>query len=78
VSPVGLKRMMVLESGGRSRLGGTYIGLFQYHPGTWRGTWNPWRRLSIYDGWAQIRATAYALHKGMGPSQWPNTYPRAF
>ncbi len=78
VSPAGLKRMMILESGGRSRLGGTYIGLFQYHPSTWRGTWNPWRRLSIYDGWAQIRATAYALHKGMGPSQWPNTYPRAF
>jgi hypothetical protein len=78
VAPAGLRRMMMMESGGRSHLGGTFIGLFQYHPSTWRGTWNPWRQLSIHDGWAQIRATAYALHKGMGPSQWPNTYPRAF
>lgn len=78
VSPAGLRRLMMLESGGRRHLSGTYCGLFQYHPRTWRGTWNPWRTSSIYDGWAQIRATAYALHKGMGPSQWPNTYPRAF
>jgi hypothetical protein len=78
VDPAGLRRMMMMESGGRGRLGGTFIGLFQYLPSTWRGTWNPWRRLSIYDGWAQIRATAYALHKGMGPSQWPNTFPRSF
>jgi hypothetical protein len=28
--------------------------------------------------WAQIRATALALSKGMGPSQWPNTYPMSF
>lgn len=78
VSPTGLRRLMNLESGGRRYAGTTYKGLFQYHPGTWRGTWNPWRRLSIYNGWAQIRATAHALHRGMGPGHWPNTYPRAF
>ena len=70
--------MMMLESGGRRAVGGMYKGLFQYHPSTWAGSWNPWRRESISNGWAQIRATAYALRKGMGPSQWPNTYPMAF
>jgi hypothetical protein len=78
VSSAGLYRMMMLESGGRRTVGGMYKGLFQYHPGTWAGGWNPWRHDSIYNGWAQIRATAYALSKGMGPSQWPNTYPMAF
>jgi hypothetical protein len=78
VSPAGLYRMMMLESGGRRTVGGTYKGLFQYYPSTWAGSWNPWRHESIYNGWAQIRATAYALGKGMGPSQWPNTYPMAF
>ena len=43
-----------------------YKGLFQYYPATWSGSWNPWRRHSIFDGWAQIRATAYALSRGMG------------
>ncbi len=78
VNPDKLHRMMMLESGGRRYAGSTYKGLFQYHPGTWAGGWNPWRRQSIYDGWAQIRATAYALKKGMGPSQWPHTYRMAF
>jgi len=78
VSAAGLYRMMMLESGGRRAVGGMYKGLFQYYPGTWAGSWNPWRRESISNGWAQIRATAYALSKGMGPSQWPNTYPMAF
>jgi hypothetical protein len=78
VNAAGLHRMMMLESGGRRTVGGTYKGLFQYYPGTWAGGWNPWRHESIYNGWAQIRATAYALSKGMGSSQWPNTYPRAF
>ena len=78
VSQAGLYRMMMLESGGSRTIGGTYKGLFQYYPSTWAGSWNPWRHLSIYDGWAQIRATAYALGRGMGPSQWPNTYPMAF
>lgn len=78
VSAGGLHRMMILESGGRRAVGSTYKGLFQYCPSTWAGSWNPWRRESIYDGWAQIRATAYAISRGMGPSQWPNTYPMAF
>lgn len=74
----GLRRLMMLESGGRRYAGTTYKGLFQYHPGTWRGSWNPWRNNSVYDGWSQIRATALAMRKGMGPGHWPNTYPRAF
>jgi len=78
VSTAGLYRMMMLESGGSRTIGGTYKGLFQYYPGTWTRSWNPWRHESIYNGWAQIRATAYALSRGMGRSQWPNTYPMAF
>lgn len=74
-------RMMILESGGRTRAvggGGSFLGLFQYSSGTWHGSWNPWRSQSIFDGAAQIRATAKALRRGYGPSWWPNTYPRAF
>ncbi len=78
VSKAGLHRMMLLESGGRRTAGTTFKGLFQYYPSTWSGSWNPWRHESVYDGWAQIRATAYAISRGMGPSQWPNTYPMAF
>jgi hypothetical protein len=78
ISAAGLKRLMLLESGGNRYAGSTYKGLFQYYPSTWRGTWNPWRAASIYNGWAQIRATAYAIRRGHGPSQWPNTYWRAF
>lgn len=78
VSARGLHRMMMLESGGRRTVGTMYKGLFQYYPSTWAGSWNPWRHESVYNGWAQIRATAYAISKGMGPSQWPNTYPMAF
>lgn len=78
VNPGNLYRMMMLESGGRRYAGSMYKGLFQYHPSTWSGGWNPWRRQSIYNGWAQIRATAYALGRGMGPSQWPHTYRMAF
>jgi hypothetical protein len=78
VSASGLHRMMMLESGGSRTIGTTYKGLFQYYPSTWSGSWNPWRHESIYNGWAQIRATAYAISRGMGPSQWPNTYPMAF
>lgn len=78
VDPQCLHRMMILESDGQPGLGGPYQGLFQYSYTTWESKWNPWRHLSIYDGWAQIRATALAIHKGMGPSQWPNTYRMAF
>ena len=78
VSAAGLYRMMMLESGGRTTAGTAYKGLFQYSPSTWSSHWNPWRHESIFNGWAQIRATAFALRKGMGASQWPNTYPMAF
>lgn len=79
VDPGGLYRMMMLESGGDPRVvGGIYNGLFQYTHSEWVRHWNPWRHESIYDGWAQIRATALALSKGMGPGQWPFTYRMAF
>lgn len=78
ISPDGLYRLMMSESGGRRYAGTTYKGLFQYYPGTWRGRWNPWRSQSIYNGWAQIQATAYAIDRGMGPAHWPSTYWRAF
>jgi hypothetical protein len=78
VSPAGLYRMMMLESGGQATVGTTYKGLFQYAPSTWVRHWNPWHHESVFNGWAQIRATALALSKGMGPGQWPNTYPMAF
>jgi hypothetical protein len=78
ISAGGLYRLMQYESGGNRYAGSTYKGLFQYHPGTWRGGWNPLRGESIYNGWAQIRATALAIRSGRGRSMWPNTYPRAF
>jgi soluble lytic murein transglycosylase-like protein len=78
VSSAGLYRMMMLESGGKATAGSTYKGLFQYSPSTWSSHWNPWRHESIFNGWAQIRATAFALKKGMGASQWPRTYWMAF
>jgi len=78
VSSTGLFRMMMLESGGQATAGSMYKGLFQYSPSTWSSQWNPWRHESIFNGWAQISATAYALSKGMGASQWPHTYPMAF
>ncbi len=73
-----LYRLMIYESGGRRTAGTTYKGLFQYLPSTWQASWNPWGDASIYNGWAQIRATAYAIKRGSGPSMWPSTYPRAF
>jgi soluble lytic murein transglycosylase-like protein len=78
VNASALYRLMIYESGGRRTAGTTYKGLFQYLPGTWQASWNPWADASIYNGWAQIRATAYAIKRGCGPSMWPSTYPRAF
>jgi soluble lytic murein transglycosylase-like protein len=80
VSADGLYRLMIMESGGRARAvgAGRYYGLFQYSIGTWRGTWNPWRGESVFDGSAQIEASAFAVKKGMGPGLWGNTYPAAF
>jgi len=78
-SPAGLYRMMILESSGQPTVvSGPYKGLFQFTTSEWARHWNPWRHESIFNGWAQIRACALALSKGMGPGQWPNTYPMAF
>ena len=79
IDAVGLRRLMSLESGGRAHAeNGPYHGLYQYCLSTWHSAWNPWRHCSVYDGEAQIRATALAIHRGWGRSMWPNTYPRAF
>jgi len=78
VNAAALYRLMIYESGGRRTAGTTYKGLYQYLPSTWQASWNPWRGASIYNGWAQIRATAYAIKRGYGPHMWPSTYPRAF
>ncbi len=71
---------MMMESGGRTRAvgAGQYYGLFQYTLGTWGGDWNPWRGRNVFDGSAQIEASAYAVKKGKGRSLWGNTYPAAF
>lgn len=80
VSAEGLYRLMILESGGKVRAvsSGRFYGLYQYALGTWRGAWNPWRAQSVFDGSAQIEASAYAIKKGMGRNLWGNTYPIAF
>jgi hypothetical protein len=72
----GMYRMMMRESGGQRYAGadGAFKGLFQYWTGTWAASWNPWRHDSIYDGRSQIFATAYAIHKGMGPQMWTTTF----
>jgi hypothetical protein len=80
VNADGLYRLMMMESGGKPRAvgAGRYYGLFQYALVTWKDDWNPWRGRSVYDGAAQIEASAYAIKKGMGHSLWGNTYPAAF
>ncbi len=76
VKAEGMYRIMMRESGGDPRAGasGQFRGLFQYWTGTWRNSWNPWRDESIFDGSSQIFATAYAIHKGMGPQMWTTTF----
>jgi hypothetical protein len=79
ISAVGLRRLMSLESGGRvNAQNGSFHGLYQYCSSTWQAAWNPWRTASLYNGEAQIRATALAIKRGWGRQMWPNTYPRAF
>jgi soluble lytic murein transglycosylase-like protein len=72
----GMYRMMMRESGGQQYAGSSsaFKGLFQYWTGTWAASWNPWRHDDIYDGSSQIFATAYAIHKGMGPQMWTTTF----
>jgi len=84
VSAEGMYRLMMAESGGSATIvgpggyHGLYHGLYQYSLTTWRGSWNPYRSASIYDGEAQIKATALAIARGFGPSFWPTTYDWAF
>ncbi len=80
VSADGLYRLMMMESGGKARAvgAGRYFGLYQYSLTTWRADWNPWRGCSVYNGTAQIKASALAVKRGMGRSLWGNTYPVAF
>jgi hypothetical protein len=72
----GMYRIMMRESGGQRFAGASsaFKGLFQYWTGTWAASWNPWRHDNIYDGSSQILATAYAIHKGMGPQMWTTTF----
>ena len=76
----GVYRMMMIESGGHAHIVNPwgFYGLFQYCSSTWHGKWNPWRSCSVFDGWAQIKATCYAIHRGYGPSMWSTTYARAY
>jgi peptidoglycan hydrolase CwlO-like protein len=80
VSARGMYRLMMIESGGYASIVGPggYYGLFQYHPATWKGSWNPYRSASITDGAAQIRATALALKMGYGHAWWDPSYSWAF
>jgi soluble lytic murein transglycosylase-like protein len=76
VSADGIYRMMIRESNGQRFAGASsaYKGLFQYYTGTWAASWNPYRGASILDPVAQIFATCYAVHRGMGPQMWTTTY----
>jgi hypothetical protein len=60
-------RVMMCESSGNpyASAGGRYLGLFQYVPSTWAGSWNPYRNSSIWDARSQIFATAKAWSIGM-------------
>ena len=80
VSARGMYRLMMIESGGYASIVGPggYYGLFQYHPTTWKGSWNPYRSAAITDGAAQIRATALALKMGYGHAWWDPSYSWAF
>ena len=72
----GMYRIMMRESGGLPRAGAdsAFRGLFQYWTTAWAASWNPWRHDSIFDGSAQIFATAYAIHKGWGAQFWTTTF----
>jgi predicted nucleic acid-binding Zn-ribbon protein len=78
----GLYRLMMIESGGNASIvggsGGRFCGLFQYWPGTWKASWNPWRAESVFNGSAQIKATALAIKMGKGPYWWNPSFQWAF
>lgn len=57
--------VMICESAGQPEVSnGINIGLFQYHPDTWAGDWNPYRDAPITDARSQIFATAKAWQDG--------------
>jgi hypothetical protein len=61
-------RVMMCESSANPNAsggGGAWLGLFQYAPTTWRGSWNPYRKNSIWDAKSQIYASAKAWSIGM-------------
>ncbi len=80
VSARGMYRLMMIESGGSATIVGPggFHGLFQYARTTWNGSWNPYRSAGIYDGAAQIRATALVIRLGYGSSWWGESYAWAF
>ena len=72
-------RVMLCESSGNPNASGgrgAWLGLFQYAPTTWRGSWNPYRSASIWDARSQIYATARAWSIGM-QSHWSCYYKTA-
>jgi len=80
VSARGMYRLMMIESGGSATVvsAAGFVGLFQYAPSTWKGSWNTYRSASITDGAAQIQATALAIHLGHGPAWWGPSFAWAF
>jgi peptidoglycan hydrolase CwlO-like protein len=80
ISAQGLYKLMMIESGGIQTIvgGGKFCGLFQYWPPAWKAAWNPYRAASIFNGAAQIKATALAISMGKGPYWWPGSYQHAF
>lgn len=62
--PAELYRVMQCESGGdpNASNGGQYLGLFQFHSGTWAGT--PYGGANIYDGPSQVMAAAWMWSQG--------------
>ena len=69
-------RVMMCESSGNALASGghgKWLGLYQYAPTTWHGSWNPYRNSSIWDAKSQIYATAKAWSIGM-QSHWSCYY----
>ena len=77
----GLHRMMMLESGGRRQDGRQRCtrASSSTTPRTWTGSWNPWRRHSVYDGWAadprhRLRPQSGAWARAGGPTRIPMAF----
>ena len=78
MSKAGLYRMMMLESGGQ-RTGRRHVqGPLPVLPATWARQLEPVARTEHLQRLGADPRDAYALGSGMGPSQWPITYPMAF